>query len=132
MGHQLPEEAGSSVVTLAELELGVHLAATDEATARRLRTLGATQSMFVAIPIVSAVASAFAELVALARGDGRRPKVQDTRIAATAPSTPCPSTHRTASSITGRRGRARSSAQAEGEAGRVRGAAGVARRAGAR
>ena len=72
------------MVTLAELELGVHLAATDEVRARRLRTLRATQSMFVALPIDEAVASAFAELVALARRDGCRPKVQDTWIAATA------------------------------------------------
>jgi predicted nucleic acid-binding protein len=39
---------------------------------------------YVALPIAQAVASAFAELVSTARRAGRRPKVQDTWIAATA------------------------------------------------
>jgi predicted nucleic acid-binding protein len=81
---RLPDEAAISVVTLAELELGVHLAASEAARGRRLRTLQATQSTYVALPIDQAVASAFAELVATARRDGRRPKVQDAWIAATA------------------------------------------------
>jgi predicted nucleic acid-binding protein len=38
----------------------------------------------VALPIDDAVASAFAELVATARRSGRRARVQDTWIAATA------------------------------------------------
>ena len=80
----LPDEAAVSVITLAELELGVHLAATDEIRARRLRTLRMVQSTYVALPADDAVGSAFAELVAIARRAGRRPKVQDTRIAATA------------------------------------------------
>jgi predicted nucleic acid-binding protein len=81
---RLPEEAAVSVVTLAELELGVHLAASDVVRARRLRTLQATRSTYVALPVDDAVASAFAELVATACRAGRRPKVQDTWIAATA------------------------------------------------
>ena len=81
---RLPDEAAVSVVTLAELELGVHLAASESARGRRLRTLQATQATYVALPIDAAVASAFAELVATARRAGRRPKVQDTWIAATA------------------------------------------------
>jgi predicted nucleic acid-binding protein len=81
---RLPEEAAISVVTLAELELGVHMAASEEVRGRRLRTLQATQSTYVALPVDEAVASAFAELVATARRGGRRPKVQDTWIAATA------------------------------------------------
>jgi predicted nucleic acid-binding protein len=80
----LPDEAALSVVTLAELELGVHLAASEAVRGRRLRTLQAVQSTYVALPVDEAVASAFAELVATARGAGRRPKVQDTWIAATA------------------------------------------------
>lgn len=83
-GDRLPDEAAISVVTLAELELGVHLAASDAARGRRLRTLQATRSTYVALPIDEAVASAFAELVASARRAGRRPKVQDAWIAATA------------------------------------------------
>ena len=81
---RLPDEAAISVVTLAELELGVHLAASEVVRGRRLRTLQATQATYVALPVDQAVASAFAELVATARRGGRRPKVQDTWIAATA------------------------------------------------
>jgi predicted nucleic acid-binding protein len=81
---RLPDEAAISVVTLAELGLGVHLAASEDARGRRLRTLQATQATYVALPVDEGVASAFAELVATARSTGRRPKVQDTWIAATA------------------------------------------------
>ena len=81
---RLPDEAAVSVVTFAELELGVHLARSEDARGRRLRTLQAAQATYVALPVDSAVASAFAELVAVARSAGRRPKVQDAWIAATA------------------------------------------------
>lgn len=80
----LPDEAAVSVVTLAELELGVHLADSDKTRARRLATLRSLQATYVALPIDESVASAFAELVAGARREGRRPKVQDTWIAAAA------------------------------------------------
>ncbi|HET8976827.1 MAG TPA: PIN domain-containing protein [Solirubrobacteraceae bacterium] len=83
-GERLPDESAISVVTLAELELGVHLAPSADVRARRLRTLQLTRSTYVALPADEAVASAFAELVARARRSGRRPKVQDTWIAATA------------------------------------------------
>ena len=81
---RLPDEAAISVVTLAELELGVHMADSEAVRGVRLRTLQATQSTYVALPVDAAVASAFAELVAIARRAGRRPKVQDAWIAATA------------------------------------------------
>jgi predicted nucleic acid-binding protein len=81
---RLPDEAAVSVVTIAELQLGVHMAAEDDVRARRLETLRAVQSTYVALPIDEAVAAAFAELVATARRAGSRPKVQDTWIAATA------------------------------------------------
>jgi predicted nucleic acid-binding protein len=81
---KLPDEAAISVVTLAELELGVHLASSDSVRGRRLRTLQTAQVTYVALPVDAAVASAFAQLVATARRAGRRPKVQDTWIAATA------------------------------------------------
>jgi len=81
---RLPDEAAVSVVTLAELELGVQLATTEAVRGRRLRTLQATRETYLALPIDEAVASAFAELVAIARRTGRRPKVQDAWIAATA------------------------------------------------
>jgi predicted nucleic acid-binding protein len=82
--EDLPEESAISVVTVAELELGVHLAATDDIRAQRLRTLQSVQTTYAALAIDQAVASAFAELVAIARRARRRPKVQDAWIAATA------------------------------------------------
>ena len=84
VGERLPEEAAVSVVTLAELELGVHLADSESSRSLRLQTLGAVRGTYVALPIDEAVASAFAELVAAARRIGRRPRVQDAWIAATA------------------------------------------------
>ncbi len=83
-GDRLPDEAAISVVTVAELELGVHMAPDEAVRGLRLRTLREVQSTYVALPIDVAVASAFAELVATARRAGRRPKVQDAWIAATA------------------------------------------------
>jgi predicted nucleic acid-binding protein len=80
----LPDEGAISVVTMAELQLGIHLAATDAVRGQRLRTLQAAQATYVALPADEAVASAFADLVAIARREGRRPKVQDAWIAATA------------------------------------------------
>lgn len=80
----LPDEAAISVITIAELELGVHMAGAEEIRGRRLRTLQSLRETYVALPIDEAVASAFAELVAIARRGGRRPRVQDAWIAATA------------------------------------------------
>ena len=82
--ERLPDEAAVSVVTIAELALGVHMAGDVEVRAKRLETLQAVQSTYVALPIDERVAAAFAELVAGARQAGHRPKVQDTWIAATA------------------------------------------------
>lgn len=81
---RLPDEGAISAVTLAELELGVHLASSESVRGHRLRTLLAIKEDYVAIGIDDDVASAFAELVATARRQGRRPKVQDAWIAATA------------------------------------------------
>ena len=80
----LPDEVAVSVMTLAELELGVHMASSAATRARRLQTLQAVRSAYVAIPIDERVVSSFAGLVGAARGAGRRPKVQDAWIAATA------------------------------------------------
>jgi predicted nucleic acid-binding protein len=82
--ERLPDEAAVSVVTVAELELGVHMAVVEDIRALRLATLGAIRATYVALPIDDAVASAFAELVAGMRRAGRRMKVQDAWIAATA------------------------------------------------
>ena len=80
----LPEEVAVSVVTLAELGVGV-LVATDPATrAVRLATLGRAQANFAALPVDADVAASFAALVAGLRAAGRRIGVQDAWIAATA------------------------------------------------
>jgi predicted nucleic acid-binding protein len=81
---ELPETAAVSVVTLAELHLGVLMAPSSAVRARRLRTLMAVQNAFEPLPIDSEVARTFAELVAEARRHRKRPKVMDTWIAATA------------------------------------------------
>lgn len=49
-----------------------------------MRTLSAVQATYVALDIDETVASAFAELVAYARRNDLRPKMQDAWIAATA------------------------------------------------
>jgi predicted nucleic acid-binding protein len=84
VAERLPDEAAVSVVTLAELELGVHMAGSERIRAQRLRTLNAARSTYVGLAIDDQVASSFAALVATARHAGRRPKVQDAWIAATA------------------------------------------------
>lgn len=80
----LPEGAAISVVTLAELYLGVLMADDPVVRARRLQTLSAVQGAFQPLPIDEDVARTFAAIVAEARRLGRRPKVMDTWIAATA------------------------------------------------
>jgi predicted nucleic acid-binding protein len=86
-GHplgELPETAAISVVTIAELHLGVLMAYGLSVRTRRLRTLTAVQSAFEPIPIDPPVARMFAEVVAQARRLGTRPKIMDMWIAATA------------------------------------------------
>ena len=80
----LPAGAAISVVTVAELHLGVLMADRPAVRARRLRTLTSAQNLFDPLPVDSEVARAFAELVAEARRTGKRPKIMDTWIAATA------------------------------------------------
>jgi len=81
---QLPDTAAISVITLAELHLGVLIADDPTIRAQRLRTLSAVRSLFDPVPIDPGIAEVFAELVAEARRSGRRPKIMDTWIAATA------------------------------------------------
>jgi predicted nucleic acid-binding protein len=81
---ELPDTAAISVITLAELHLGVLMAHGSAVRARRLRTLTMVQNAFEPLPIDSEVARTFAELVAEARRHGKRPKIMDTWIAATA------------------------------------------------
>lgn len=81
---ELPDTAAVSVITLAELHLGVLMAQGPAVRARRLRTLTTVQNAFEPLPIDAEVAQTFAELVAEARRHGKRPKIMDTWIAATA------------------------------------------------
>jgi hypothetical protein len=81
---ELPEEIAVSVITAAELELGV-LRATDQATrATRLSTLSRVQSTYSLLPVDPEVASCFARIAAAERDRGRRLRRHDTWIAATA------------------------------------------------
>lgn len=81
---ELPDEAAISAVTLAELHLGVLLAPDSATRARRLRTVSEVERAFDPLPVDANVARLFAALVAEARRLGRRPKIMDTFIAATA------------------------------------------------
>ena len=80
----LPGAGTISIVTIAELHLGVLMANRAPVRERRLRTLLSVQELFEAIPIDNEVARTFAEIVADARRLGRRPQIMDTWIAATA------------------------------------------------
>jgi hypothetical protein len=66
------------------LELGVLVAGDAAKRAQRLRTLGAVRALAAAIPIDERTASAYAELAALTLAAGRKPRIHDTWIAATA------------------------------------------------
>jgi predicted nucleic acid-binding protein len=81
---ELPEKIAVSVVTVAELELGVLRAADPETRARRLSTLSRVQSTYPLLPIGPEVASCFARIAAAERSRGRRQRRHDTWIAATA------------------------------------------------
>ena len=79
----LPQFGCVSVVTLAELSLGVLTATDPEMRGTRLHTLTRLETMFEVLPIDTAVARVFAEIVAEARRQGKRPKVMEVWIAAT-------------------------------------------------
>lgn len=82
--QELPEEVAISAMTLAEMHLGVLLAATPATRARRLGAVAEVEREFDPIAIDDVVARSFAALVADARERGRRPKVAAALIAATA------------------------------------------------
>lgn len=81
---ELPEKIAVSVITIAELELGVLRATDAEARARRLSTLSRVQSIYPLLPIGPEIASCFARIAAAERAYGRRLRRHDTWIAATA------------------------------------------------
>ena len=66
----LPEQGRVSVVTVAELRIGVLVAATPSVRAQRMRTLTAVEGLD-ALPVDDAVAPEFAEIVAEARREAR-------------------------------------------------------------
>ncbi|HEY3210185.1 MAG TPA: PIN domain-containing protein [Actinomycetota bacterium] len=80
----LPDQATISVMTLAELHVGVLLAKGQRVRALRLRTLARVERAFDPLPVDDSVARAFAEIVADARRKRRQPRVVDALIAATA------------------------------------------------
>jgi predicted nucleic acid-binding protein len=83
-GRSLPEQVGVSVVTLAELELGVLMAGDADIRGQRLATLTRVRELVAGLPIDDRVASAYARLAAGEATAGRKPRVNDTWIAATA------------------------------------------------
>lgn len=83
LGHTTPEHIAVSVITVAELRLGV-LAATDGATrARRLDTLSRAEALDP-LPVDKQVAHAWAALRLALRDKGERMPLNDSWIAATA------------------------------------------------
>ena len=80
----LPDSAAVSVVTLAELHLGVLVAPRPSVRTQRLRTLEDLLNTFEIVPIDSEVAFTFAELVSRTKRAGARANLMDTWIAATA------------------------------------------------
>lgn len=80
----LPDESALSVVTLAELRLGVLAAASADARAARLATLAFAERHFESLEIDSDTATLYARIQAQASAEGRRIGVQDAWIAATA------------------------------------------------
>ena len=84
LARPLPEQVGVSVITLAELELGVLIARDADVRATRLATLTRVREPVAGLPIDDRVSSAYARLAAGELSAGRKPRVNDTWLAATA------------------------------------------------
>jgi predicted nucleic acid-binding protein len=80
----LPEEIAVSVITAAELELGVLRAVESNARAIRLATLSRVRATYPLLPVDPEVASCFARIATAELARGRRLRRHDTWIAATA------------------------------------------------
>jgi hypothetical protein len=80
---ELPEEIAVSVITAAELELGVLRATDPDARAIRLSTLSRVQATYPLLQIDAETASCFARIASAERSRGRRLRRHDTWIAAT-------------------------------------------------
>jgi predicted nucleic acid-binding protein len=81
---ELPEQIAVSVITAAELELGVLRATDPNARATRLSTLSRVQATYSLLPVDAETASCFARIASAERSRGRRVRRHDTWIAATA------------------------------------------------
>lgn len=81
---ELPDELAVSVVTAAELELGVLRARDAPTRATRLATLTRVRATYPLLPIDAEVASCFARIAAEELERGSRVRRHDTWIAATA------------------------------------------------
>lgn len=84
--EDLPEEAAISVVTLAELHFGVHVAKSASARKLRIRRLTEVESRFDALPVDESIARAYGSLAHTLVSKKRSPRtrVMDVIIAATA------------------------------------------------
>lgn len=80
----LPSDVAISVISIAELEVGVLVASDADTRGLRLRTLTEVRSVSAALPIDERTASAYAQLAANVLTNGRKPRIHDTWIAATA------------------------------------------------
>jgi predicted nucleic acid-binding protein len=80
----LPDEIAVSVVTAAELELGVLRARDQPTRAARVATLSRVQAEYPLLEVDLATASCFARIADEQLGAGRRLRRHDTWIAATA------------------------------------------------
>jgi predicted nucleic acid-binding protein len=81
---ELPEKLAVSVITAAELELGVLRARDTETRARRLDTLSRVRSSYSLLPVDAKTASCFARIAAHELEAGRKLRRHDAWIAATA------------------------------------------------
>ncbi len=81
---KLPEQIAVSVITAAELELGVLRASDSSARATRLSTLARVQATYRLLQIDPDVASCFARIASAELSKGHRLRRHDTWIAATA------------------------------------------------
>ncbi len=88
----LPAEPMISVITLAELSVGPHVAASDEERAARQAHLQQAEADFEPIHFDAAAARAFGRVAASLRRAGRKPaaRAYDALIAATAVATAIP------------------------------------------
>jgi predicted nucleic acid-binding protein len=82
--RDLPDEIAVSVVTAAELELGVLRARDQPSLAARVATLSRVRAEYPLVEIDDAVASCFARIADAHLSSGRRLRRHDTWIAATA------------------------------------------------